>query len=90
MKVRNESYKVSRTWSNTTTNTDWDYEDGIIFTPQGIVHAYSQGNDAKKFNPHTYMRMIFKGRIYMQSFKRRCTKRGLSIMAGKFARSVCK
>lgn len=90
MKIRNENYKICKVFSSVSTNNEWNFEDGIIFTPQGIVHVYSQGDKEKNHKQSTFLRMIYKGRMYLQRRKKRYSKRGLAIIAGKFAREVCK
>ncbi len=86
--MRNESYKMQNTFSSISTNKEWNYEDGIVFTPHGIVHVYSQGDEEKKHRPHTYIRFVYQGRMHIRTLNKKYTRRGLAIMAGKFIREV--
>lgn len=62
------------------------YLQGEVITPQGIVTVYSQGGP-RWFTASSY-RIVVNGRLHTRGEKRRRTKRGLAIMAGRFAREI--
>lgn len=64
-----------------------DYLDGSVFTPDGIVHAYAQGSGSSIF-PHTKLDFVWKNTVYSKSFNKRYSKRGIAMLARKFAKEI--
>jgi hypothetical protein len=81
------SYSIPRSsgYGLETTNagTDREYVDGYVVTPHGVVLVYSQFQP-----PWTSYRFVWGGRMYHHREGRYRTKRGLTCMAGRFARFV--
>ena len=68
-------------------NRDFDYHEGYVVTPNGIVGVYAQGGS----HSHKYTRLdlAIGGRQYMREFdKQRLTPRGLVTAAKRFAADI--
>ncbi len=63
-------------------NTGHEYYDGIVTTPLG--HVWVQYADAE----NTVLRFIHAGRAHYVSLSRGYTRRGLAMLAGRFAKAV--
>lgn len=81
------SYKASGVRSNITLErSEWgDWLEGVVRTPEGLVEVYSQAAHGRHRGCTSY-RFQLDGRIYTQTEPGARTKRGLAIMAAKFAR----
>jgi hypothetical protein len=66
------------------THDNGTWIDGIVTTPHGYVRVYSQTGA----RPYSSYRCTIAGREYFGSENRSRTKRGLTIMAVKFARQA--
>lgn len=63
--------------------------DGTVATPHGYVHAASDMLQVRgEWRHWTQIHFIWRGRAYWLYEKRSHTQRGLSILAGRFARDV--
>lgn len=85
------SDKVCRPWSLLVGRHDPDdgakLITGVVYTPLGIVNVYQSVPDTNEYAAISYATFVWKGRRYVRSFKP-ATYRGLSILAGRFARDV--
>lgn len=63
------------------------YLDGNVLTPYGIVSAYAQGH-GDGYLPSSSYQIIHKGRLYSRQEPVARTRRGLAIMAAKFAKEI--
>lgn len=61
--------------------THENYLDGVVETPHGFVVVYSERSYAS-------VRIIYAGRTHMRTWNRAFTKRGLAIVASRFANEV--
>ncbi len=63
----------------TTTGESWDK--GTVLTPQGIVSVYAADGI-------TRLDFCHDGRLHMRTYRKRLTKRGMTIVAGRMAKEI--
>lgn len=67
-------------------NNESGWTDGEVVTPYGIVSVYAQGD---KENWHlTRLDFAHKNRMYIRSFRKRYTHRGIVTKANRFAQEI--
>ena len=62
------------------------YLEGSVITAHGIVYVYSQGGATEV--PSTNLQIVWGGRLYSRTMKRRYTQRGLVTVANRYAKEV--
>lgn len=62
------------------------YEIGTMVTPYGNVNIYSQGDD--KSIHYTELGFAYEGCQYTRTWRKRFSKRGLAILASRFAKEI--
>lgn len=84
MKINNDSMSVGTGFSRIEDRGWW--LDGEVATDYGFVTVYAQGDS----NNFAYSRLDFiaNGRLYMRTFDKRYTARGLAMKARQFAREI--
>lgn len=65
---------------------EYDYLDGFVTTPHGFVKVYTQGSHEE--TKHSAYHFIHGGKSHHLWENVRRTKRGLSLVANRFARAV--
>jgi hypothetical protein len=84
-RITDHNYAVGRPFARLSTNAQYDYTLGTIFTPVGFVAVYTQGGD----DPYTSLDFIHEGRAYSRNFDGKTfTERGLVTVAHRFAKGI--
>lgn len=78
--------KACRGWG-LVLNSKNDFIEGFVSTPYGLVRVYSQGDENNTY--HSSFRFVLNGNEYIRTINRRYKKRGLTSLAGKFAKEIC-
>ena len=87
MKTTDESWKVSgNTGLLISFDKEYNYLEGTVTTPYGMVSVYSQGDE--KSSAYTRLDIVINGRQFSRSIYRRYTQRGLVVVAGRFAEEI--
>ena len=83
-----DSFAVGKGWggSHIELNKEYNYLDGDVITPQGIVLVYAQG-DKEAFHA-SRLDFVWRGRYYVRNFEKRYTPRGLVTKAKQFAKEI--
>jgi hypothetical protein len=82
-------FKVGNSINRIATHDSSDggtWNDGTILTEYGMVDCMAQGSS--NFTPHSRFDFVHKGKCYSRSYDRRFTKRGLSMIAKRFAKEI--
>jgi len=88
MTYRDENFAMSGNWGAIHSNGPECLE-GHVMTLYGIVQVFSAEADAaNKRGAQTIATMTHDGRCYRRIWPRAFSKRGLSVVAGKFSRDV--
>lgn len=81
-----EKFKQCGVSSAITHEKEYDYLDGVVYTPLGIVSVYSQGD--AKHRKFSSFRCILNGEYYLATVMKRYSKLGLSRVAHKFIKQA--
>lgn len=84
--IRDKKWRVSRAYSSISNSNG--YSEGVVFTPNGIVQVYSQGNENVVSN--TTLQFVHNGMCYTRNFNRRYSCRYLKTLSIRFANEVLK
>lgn len=84
MRIRNATGRIMRHRLNATES----YLDGDVLTPWGIVTVYSENEELGGNMNLARFDFVFDGILYIRTFKRSFTERGLTLMARKFAKEI--
>jgi hypothetical protein len=82
--VQNSSWKITQTSANGVEKRGeppYEYWGGAVATPHGYVEVFSQKD-------WTALNFAHQGRMHRRSIRREYTKRGLAILAGRFAKEI--
>jgi len=87
MKVFNNNWSVGKYGYNQTQERKEGWLEGLVYTPQGFVRVYAQGDE--KHYHITRLDFIREGRCYVRTFRgKRYTKRGVKTKAMQFAKEI--
>lgn len=89
MRIFNDSFKLSNSCAviHDAGTFPYKYKAGVVKTPDGIVEVYAQNGDGQK-DKLTRLDFVWNGRLHMRTIYQTFSKRGLSIVAGRFAREI--
>ncbi len=83
--VRDTEWKVGRGYVGM--HTQKEQSEGIVFTPNGIVSVYSQGDE--NLHHHTTLYFVYNGVCYTRNYKdRRYKPRYLKTLSIRFANEI--
>lgn len=85
MKIINDSCSIGGGWSNIKRHGS-DSISGIVITTQGIVEIYAQGNE--EYIYASRLNFAWKGRMYLRTFDKRYSPRGIVTKAKQFAKEI--
>lgn len=90
LKIFNDEWAVGRGCSNITRHTvgGRHYDDGVVATPHGFVDVYAQGDN--ECYHMTSLRFIHKQMVYSRHIHKRMTRRGMAMVAKRFAKEIAK
>lgn len=81
MKVIDDGWAVGNGYSVIHNRTD-SWNDGVVFTPHGIVRVFFYGNSSG-------LDFAFRGRVHRRTFEgKRYTRRGIVTKAKQFAKEI--
>jgi len=87
MATTDESWKVSgNTGLLISFNKEYNFLDGSVITPYGMVSVYSHGDE--KSSGYTRLDTVIDGRRFSRSIYRRYTRRGLVVVAGRWLKQT--
>jgi hypothetical protein len=87
MKIEDWNFRVSRCTGNISLSAKYDYLDGTVSTPHGIVSCYAQGD--KSSYRFSSLSFIYRGIDYRRNFNgKRYSSRGLVTKAKEFANEI--
>ena len=83
MEIYNDSFSLKKPFGRIKEHLKgWTY--GEVVTPNGIVSVYAQANNFYL----TRLDFVFKNRLYIRSFKRRYSHRGIITKANLFTKEI--
>ena len=85
MKITEYDYAVGQGWNSVKDNPN-GWTDGTVKTPHGMVDVYAQGDD--KHRHVTQLIFQSRGRVYVRTFEKRYTHRGIARKAKELAREI--